>query len=302
MESNLTNRNISYFSFSFLSFNLIWIWVSFFERNLFLECSLGHSSRAREFLSLTIIISTSFLCSMIVLNVESLKFCTAPFKTIKGYVLSADELRKASFYLPATDEILFNELGKWIEFDGDKLNDDESSFRGDAPAEPAALVPKLFTLWLWWMEVPVVDDKERRCNGEIKASSVDPSTTVDRCWRRVEAWIISGALRRRLDGLGSLEVRLYTWGWPFGLSTCIVVCLVIVRGVVVHDRLTDGVGFLIDTAGGVKGGIITVLFRESLDDGQISSSDWMDGKRRRKKETNLAIVDLSNQWRRVVWS
>ncbi len=53
-------------------------------------------------------------------------------------------------YLPDAGEILFDELGRLIEFDGDKLNDGEwTSLRGEAFADPAALVPKLFTLLFW---------------------------------------------------------------------------------------------------------------------------------------------------------
>lgn len=198
-------------------------------------------------------------------------------------------------HIPEAGEILFNELGKLIEFDKDKLSDNEcASLRGDALADPPALVPKLFTLLLWWIEFAVGDDIDKRCNGEINASSIASSNTADRCKRWwVEAWIIRGALRRRLVDFEVLEERKFKCEFPCCLlSTCIVLCLIIERvvnrGDAEHERIVFG-GNLFDDIidGGVKGGIITILLRDS--DVEYSSSDVIDVNIRRRKEVNLAI-------------
>ncbi len=177
------------------------------------------------------------------------------------------------------------------------MNDDErASIRGDAFVEQVALVPKLFTLLLWQTEIPAVDDNDRRCNGEINASSVLSWTIAERCWRwNVDAWIMRGALRRRLVGLGIFEERKFKCELPLLPSICIVVCFIIVRddgwGDAEHDRLVFvgiwDVILLVDIDGGVKGGIMTILLRD-CDDGK-SSSDVTEVNIRRKKEANLAI-------------
>jgi len=78
---------------------------------------------------------------------------------------------------------------------------------------------------------------------------------------------------------------------PLLLSICIVVCFIIVRGDAEHDRLVFvgiwDVILFVDIDGGVKGGIMTILFRD-CDDGK-SSSDVTEVNIRRKKEANLAI-------------
>jgi len=51
---------------------------------------------------------------------SKLNFVFVPSTTAKK-----DTKKRFSYYLPDTGEILFNELGKLIEFDGDELNDDE---------------------------------------------------------------------------------------------------------------------------------------------------------------------------------
>ncbi len=91
---------------------------------------------------------------------QTLKFFYALSKMMKEFfsklnllfvpsTAKKDTKKRFSYYLPDAGEILFNELGKLIEFDGDKLNDDEwASVRGDAFAEQVALVPKLCTVLL----------------------------------------------------------------------------------------------------------------------------------------------------------
>jgi hypothetical protein len=52
-------------------------------------------------------------------------------------------------------------------------------------------------------------------------------------------------------------------------------------------------GFAVGIGGGVNGGTITILFRDSVDG--HSSSDTIELKIRRKNEVNLAIICSANR-------
>ena len=84
--------------------------------------------------------------------------------------------------LPEADDTVFNAA----EFDGDKFCEEKcKSFLGEALAEP-------------------VEESDKRCNGEINASSSFSSTGATAEARVGGGWI-NGALRRRLETFALLD-------------------------------------------------------------------------------------------------